>query len=188
MRSALCTLGAVVLLSGCQAFAPPASHSKIGEKVDWFKLNSDYRSAWMVDGRLCAEPSPETARTVTLVVSADVAKTGVSDTGVKSDFKDAITALNDRSQTLLIMREAFYRLCERQVKSTVSDADFKEAFKFILEKASENFKVEIAKANAAEAGAKAVEAQAKAAQVQAITDLANQNKIDNATLKSILGQ
>lgn len=187
MRTLLLTPCLVLLLAGCQAFTPPASHSRLEDGIDWFKMNSDYRSAWIINGGLCAEASPETAKAIALVASADVAKTGVSDTGIKSDYKEAITALNERSQALLIMREAFYRLCERQFRAALTNTEYMTAFNKIIDSSVQFFEVEKAKAKAAEAGAQAVQAQAQAVQLQAIRDIAaTTNEKDTNKLRSFL--
>lgn len=173
----------LVLLSGCQAFTPPVSQSEIGQGNRWFKYNSDYRGAVAIgkESKLtyCAEASPDSARSFKLDLSADLAKPDASTIGAAANYADAIVQLSTRSQSLLVVREAFYRLCERAIANAMSDTDYNTNFKAVLTTAEALFKVELTKAEAAKT-------QAEAARIQSINEAARTTNMDQSTLQFLL--
>ncbi len=74
--------------------------------------------------RFCAEPPPDVAlqRSMELLAKADLPQANVTASGSAKLSADVI-ALAGRTQSLLFLREALYRLCEQSINGNLSRAE-----------------------------------------------------------------
>lgn len=129
-----------LLLVACTTAYRPLQDANIGT-VPAKAMVADYRLATLqanpkdlVDGRhnpiLCAEPSPDIARTFTQAISgslsADVAKSSGADTNASAAFQyqtaQAIAQLGKRYATVQILRDILHDQCMQYANGTLSES------------------------------------------------------------------
>lgn len=130
-----------LLLSGCATLTSPARRHQLEKgETYWFDYDAGRRGAVLVpyNGRrsgvrFCAEPSPDIAlkSTVDLIAKAQTPQ-GVSAEGSAKISTDAI-ALAGRTQTVVFLREALYRLCEQSLNGNLTQDQVAPLFGQILE-------------------------------------------------------
>lgn len=140
MRHGL-ALAVALLLSGCGFFTRPADRHELEAGAPyWFDYAAERRGAILVPSRgtvrFCAEPSPDIAlrQAVDLVAKAETPQ-GVTASG-QAKFSADVIALAGRTQTILFLREALYRLCEQQLNGTVAPDQVAPLFLEILRASS----------------------------------------------------
>lgn len=141
MRLATLLLAAL-LLAACQNLTPPALKRGISvEKGTWFVYAADRRGATMVprdaSGNtgviLCAEPVPDIAlENLSKIVAKVTTPQGVSGEG-SAEFSSAVIELAGRTQNILFLREAMYRLCEQGMNGFLSREQVAESYVKVLE-------------------------------------------------------
>jgi hypothetical protein len=152
MKRATALLGAVMVLAifsvGCtgwQGFVPVVTDVKELDsgRSYWFSYTADRRSGFMAprkDGQniyMCAEPSPDVGLQYTSKALAELSASmqKINTTGaakLDAELSTQILALAGRTQTILFLREAMYRLCEQQLNGTLDKEDVKKLYGDIL--------------------------------------------------------
>lgn len=166
-----------VIISGCSLFAKPSNT----EIIQLDRTTEDHpanqgvlinydvsrRGAFMIDKSklknreiiFCAEPSPDAATNSSQKVASNGGSGGFMSLffGDKGGEENATTVndeFNGRSQTVLMLREALYRLCEMSANhSDLSTSDIKAMYLKVLEQVPEVAKTERAVAEADKAKA-----------------------------------
>lgn len=143
-RKTVVVLAALALLgqAGCTNLVAPARHRKVDPaRAYWFDYAADRRGATMVprasDGSsgmvLCAEPAPDVALEHT---SALLAKLELPETGsgsLQGEFASKVVQLAGRTQTVLLLREAMYRLCEQSFNGNLASDQVERLFEKVLQ-------------------------------------------------------
>lgn len=161
MNRKLITATAVIaLLSGCANLTAPArEHALDSTKQYWFDYDATRRGAVMVPDtakvKMCSEPSPDAALNLVSKLEASLEKTGVGKVDGTAEFNASVVKLAERTQMVMFLREALYRLCEQSLNQQFTKEEVLSAY---------NKAIDTAKAIAETDRDKAKEAAAKALQ------------------------
>jgi hypothetical protein len=111
----------------------------------WFNYDASRRGAILAPKRdqndlfhMCAEPSPDVALQTAIkqltsgTLSADTSK-GQLQVEANREFASKVVELASRTQTILFLREAMYRLCEQQMNGALSAKDAKSLYEAVVE-------------------------------------------------------
>ena len=138
-----------LLFTGCSHFTSPARKHKIEEGKYWLDYDASRRGAFFIassDGKFktCAEPSPDVAYKLAEKLETSVTYGGATGTG-KGDFSQDVVKLSERTQMIMFLREALFRLCELSLNTDLSDTKYVELYEKVLNtslNASETAKTE----------------------------------------------
>jgi len=161
MNKTLIAISAVaVLLSGCANLTAPArEHSLDSSKQYWFDYDATRRGAIMVPDtamvKMCSEPSPDAALNLVTKLEASLDKTGVGKAEGTAEFNASIVKLAERTQMVMFLREALYRLCEQSLNQKFTKEDVLSAYDKVIDTAKAIADADRDKAK--EAAAKAVQ-------------------------------
>lgn len=129
---------AALFITGCAWTTSPARQHQLEAGAPyWFDYDAGRRGAVLVPSRgavrFCAEPSPDIAlqQSVNLIARAETPQ-GISAQGQAKLSADVI-AMAGRTQTVVFLREALYRLCEQSLNGNLSQAEIAPLFLKILE-------------------------------------------------------
>ena len=73
---------------------------------------------------VCAEPSPDALQVFSTALAAEVTAKGVTG-GISGASSGAAQAISERSQTLMLLRDAMYRICEGYFNSAFDTAEYR---------------------------------------------------------------
>lgn len=134
------------ILAGCTTITSPARSKFLTEKdrVYWFDYAAERRGAFLIPKSssgspssysICAEPTPDVAlkHTSELALSAKLPNT--VDAELKTKFANDVVQLAGRTQTILFLREAMYRLCEQGVNGNLQPNEVKELYTKVIDAA-----------------------------------------------------
>jgi len=130
------------LLTNCTNLSNPArSHALDSRGTYWFDYAADRRGSIMVaapvtDGRpsgvmICAEPAPDVAQNFVNSLKAQGGYQGAS-AQVQADLNSTIVQLAGRTQVILFMREAMYRICEENLDGNLTNQQVFELYKSVI--------------------------------------------------------
>lgn len=182
-KSIMCTGFLCLALTGCMRSQTEAQWQSTPAEAGAFTYPASIRGAYVRPAEtkqfICAEPFPDAAtdesNKLATKLAAEIAKqlsvTGVSEsslTGTASaesslDRSLKIVELSGRSELVLVMREALYRVCE----ASYNDNGFDKAERLDLYKTALKSVADIAEAIKNEGEAKKAEAEAKKAEAEA---------------------
>ncbi len=74
--------------------------------------------------RYCAEPSPDAFSVFSASLDASAKYKDSVSAGLKQAMAESGTSLTARTQSIQLMRDAMYRLCEARMNGAISDADY----------------------------------------------------------------
>ncbi|MFC0126423.1 hypothetical protein [Ralstonia solanacearum] len=168
--------GLTACLSGCSLFFPPAEKSDLKNGGYWLNYDAGRRGAVILDRNdnygYCSEPGPDVALSLVNKIQADIKSQGV-DVG-SGQLESAINAveLSGRTKTVLLAREALYRLCELSIDQKLSDATIVTMHNNIAKMVSDLADAERANAKSAASAvaSKALAGGAKPEQVQQLLE------------------
>jgi hypothetical protein len=125
MRAAISLTG--LLLTGCAAFTPPASHHALeADTPQWFQYSADRRGAVLIRWRngsmhFCAEPAPDVALRQAIDLAAKAQTPQNITVEAQAKFSTDVLQLAGRTQAILFQREALYRICEAQMNGALRE-------------------------------------------------------------------
>jgi hypothetical protein len=145
----LVTLFTWSLLSSCAATIPTYDfHALNKDQSYWFNYDVSRRGTILspkADPQkglyMCAEPSPDAALNTAITKLTELSASGKISGGApegtttirsQSDSAASIVELVSRTQTILFLREAMYRLCEQQLNGTLDKEDVKSLYTTIV--------------------------------------------------------
>lgn len=137
----------VLFLSGCTTLTSPARKELLSDEdsVYWFDYAAERRGGFLIPKQsgsnsntrfaICAEPAPDVAlaHTTEIVGSAKLPET--VDAELKVKFANEVVQLAGRTQTILFLREAMYRLCEQGVNGNLAPGEVKELYTKVIDAA-----------------------------------------------------
>jgi len=169
LKLAQVTISILTLLSlcSCRSFTSPARQRDVSHGVHWMDYDATRRGAYVLTDsnanvRILAEQSPDAALGV---VAEFVGKGSYSGISAEASAKvtETIAELGKRTQTVMVLREALYRLNELGLNNTqLSTADIKELYEKILATATDIAKADLEEAKAAPAKAAAAREESAA--------------------------
>jgi Mrp family chromosome partitioning ATPase len=147
-------------------FEPSTSESQLDSaKAHWFEYNAERRGGFMIpkgEGTskvyILSEPSPDAASTATLKLAAKAAEQGEIDT----EFAKDVVQLGQRTQAVMLLREAMYRLSEMNQNTALTEAQVSALYDKVLNAASQIALAEIKQAETKKEEAKARQDEAAA--------------------------
>jgi hypothetical protein len=157
-KSLLAVLAVVVLLSGCANLTSPArEHSLDATKQYWFDYDATRRGAVMVPStamvKMCSEPSPDAALNLVSKLDASLEKTGVGKAEGSAEFNASVVKLAERTQVVMFLREALFRLCEQSLNQQFTKDEILSAYNKVIDTAKAIADADRDKAKAAAASA-----------------------------------
>lgn len=162
--------------SGCTFFSRPASEEKLdANQAYWFHYEAARRGGFLVGAdskiKMCAEPAPDVAlaRTVELVGKGSYqGATGEA----QAKLAEQLAQLGGRTQTVLILRESLFRLCELSINnSALTPAELKGLYKDVIDAMVQLATADVTNAQAEEIKAKAALENAKTLQMRTLDSL-----------------
>jgi hypothetical protein len=123
-------LGAL-LASGCAVFTPPAAVHQVAPGVYWAEYEAARRGDWghLVGDRftICAQPNPDVAMETTAKLLLQVNYAGISGS-LSPELASKVVELTGRTQTVLVLRETLYRICEQAAAGTLTREDLRALY------------------------------------------------------------
>lgn len=116
-------------LSGCASMRAPVNVHPIenSQNPTWIEVDASRRGVIILprpDGKghyVCAEPSPDIAvATITRILAEAKIENPNIDAKTQLEFQTAVIELTKRTQTIVFLREAMYRLCEQSINQNLS--------------------------------------------------------------------
>jgi hypothetical protein len=153
-------------LTGCANLTSPArQHTIDPNKAYWFDYDASRRGTLVFPTnkniKTCAEPSPDVAFNLISKLEASLKPEAGGEATAKTEFNATVVELAKRTQMVMFLREAMFRLCEQSLNHSFEEKSIIETYTKILEAA-----INMVKTDRDEALAKAAEAQAKAAEAE----------------------
>src|SRR6185295_1951633 len=99
--------------------------------------------------KMCAEPPPDVALTRTIDLIANVAYQGATG-DQQAKLAEQLAQLGGRTQTVLMLRDSLFRLCELSINSGLGIDDLKTLYTEVVRAAVEVATTEATKARIAE--------------------------------------
>jgi hypothetical protein len=156
----------MLALTGCANLTSPAREHEIDTtKAYWLDYDASRRGTLVFPAdnniKTCAEPAPDVALTLVSKLEASLKPEAGGEATAKGEFNAIVVELTKRTQMVMFLREAMYRLCEQSLNHSFDAKDIIGTYTKILEAA-----IKMAETDRAEATAKATEAQTKSLQLQ----------------------
>lgn len=156
-----------LVISGCANLTSPArDHAFDPTKAYWLDYDASRRGTLVLPEsskvKTCAEPSPDVALTMISKIEAALKPQAGGEVTAKGEFNATVVELAKRTQMVMFLREALFRLCEQSINNNFhnNEAIF-VLYKQILEAATD-----IVKTDQTSAEAKVLDAQNKSIQLQ----------------------
>ena len=111
--------------------------------------------------KTCAEPSPDVALTLISKLEASLKPEAGGEATAKGEFSATVVELAKRTQMVMFLREALFRLCEQSLNGNFDRKEVVDVYKQIL-----NAATDIVKTDQEAARTKTQEAQNKTLQLQ----------------------
>lgn len=134
------------VLAGCTTLTSPARNEFLTEKdkVYWFDYAAERRGAFLIPKSssgspsaysICAEPAPDVALKHTSELAASAKLPNTVDAELKTKFANDVVQLAGRTQTILFLREAMYRLCEQGINGNLQPNEVKDLYTKVIDAA-----------------------------------------------------
>src|SRR5262245_58234032 len=112
--------------TGCRSFTSPARVHKLDNNIIWFDYDASRRGALILpqggNQRVLSEPSPDVAIGVVAEFVGKASYQGMSGEA-SAKVTESIAELGKRTQTIMFLREALFRLNELQTANQVDKDD-----------------------------------------------------------------
>jgi hypothetical protein len=168
--SIVTALAAALALGGCANLTSPARmHTLATNHSYWFDYDASRRGALVISRsaadpalQTCAEPSPDVALAFTSKLVGEAKVTPPAGAGpevaakLDADFRSSVVELAKRTQTIMFVREAMFRLCEQALNGYLPHDQIPGLYKLIIETGAHLAEAEVAQAKARQAEAEAI--------------------------------
>ncbi|MCX7092325.1 MAG: hypothetical protein NTY50_02570 [Methylobacter sp.] len=139
-------ISVVSVSTGCTTLTSPARNESLSEtnKVYWFDYAAERRGGFLLPKptstsptafSICAEPVPDVALEHTSEIAGSAKLPETVDAELKAKFANEVIQLAGRTQTILFLREAMYRLCEQGVNGNLAPGEVKELYNKVIDAA-----------------------------------------------------
>lgn len=140
-------LSVVSASTGCTTLTSPARNESLSEanKVYWFDYAAERRGGFLLPKlpgsksetgfAFCAEPVPDVALAHTSEITGSAKLPETVDAELKAKFANEVVQLAGRTQTILFLREAMYRLCEQGINGNLAPGEVKELYNKVIDAA-----------------------------------------------------
>lgn len=138
-------------LVGCANLTSPARmHELADNKSYWLDYDASRRGTIVLPKgspetqvATCAEPSPDVALEFANKILAE-AKVKAVDAKVQAEFNTNVIELAKRTQTIMFLREAMFRLCEQSLNNKFSAEDVKTLYQLVIDTSLKMHEAELA--------------------------------------------
>jgi len=116
----------VLVVCGCANLRSPITAKALGDgKPYWFTYTAERRGALVLNTakgiQVCSEPFPDVGLNLTSKIAAAATYQGAKGE-IDADFASSVVELAGRTQIVLVLREALYRLCEQIQNGNITDS------------------------------------------------------------------
>jgi hypothetical protein len=126
-------------LQGCANLTSPARMRAIKKnQAYWFDYDASRRGAILLSRKtdgfnmaMCAEPSPDVALEFANKILVEAQAKGV-DAKVQGEFSSDVVELAKRSQTIMFLREAMFRLCEQSLNNKFTSQEVLKLYEMVI--------------------------------------------------------
>ena len=158
----------LVLLNGCTNLTSPARYHEIDStKTYWLDYDASRRGALVAPNsnklKTCSEPSPDVALTLISKLEANIKDKAGDEASGKVEFNASVVELGKRTQMVMFLREALFRLCEQSLNNDFTKQDIIDSYNKVISAA-----IDIVEKDKLDAKAKASEAETKATEAKNI--------------------
>ncbi|MGE8231976.1 MAG: hypothetical protein ACN6OR_01240 [Stenotrophomonas sp.] len=181
-------LAALLLATaGCANFTPLASKRTLDDGSTWLTYDSSRRGTIIIPAtsagkyRFCAEPSPDVALVLASKLKASGKATKGAEAGTEMDMSASAMELAGRNHSVLLARDAMFRLCEASLNNAFSSTEYLELFNQILQMTTS-----IATADAENAKARVALATSLKEQLQRMPALSEQTPAETKMIQDTL--
>jgi hypothetical protein len=124
LRIVACLLGAALLLGGCANLATiDRTHDlPVGGSGRAIHLDAQQRLLIFKDDQFCAEPAPDALNAYASAAGLGVSVVGQGAGSATQAFQNAAASIGLRTQSITLMRDLLYRLCEAYNNGDMSEA------------------------------------------------------------------
>lgn len=171
---------AAPILGACQHFQWSASKEEFDTaKPFWFQYDAERRGAFVFPtngtAKMCSEPPPDVAMQLTEKILAEIeTKEALAKGKLDAEFGSSVVDLAKRSQSLMFLREALFRLCEQSLNGNLGPTEVASRYDKVLGLIEALWKMETdaiavkrVQAEAQKTEAEAVQASSEAAKKKA---------------------
>jgi len=139
-------------LMGCASVTSPARQHILEEgRTYWLDYDASRRGTIIIPKHekkniaICAEPAPDVALDIVDRFKANVG-TGKVTVGAEVDVEEQVIQLAKRTQTIMFLREALYRLCELSLNHQLDEIQVKDLYEKVIDTAVKMADAELANA------------------------------------------
>lgn len=142
-------LSLLSVLEGCTGGTTTHGfHPLMKDQAYWFNYDATRRGTILAPRQeqqkgvsMCAEPSPDAALNTAITKLAELSASGkaldavpeaAASVKAQVDYTGSVVELVSRTQTILFLREAMYRLCEQQLNGTLDPRDVRSLYATIV--------------------------------------------------------
>src|SRR5260221_607577 len=120
----ICLSISILLLSGCANFSTLKRSSAIPNDGRAIHLDAPQRVVLVdKDGFTCAEPSPDALQAYASAIGASLADPTSKAASLSAAMNTGAASIGLRTQSITLMRETLYRLCEAARNKSLNTAD-----------------------------------------------------------------
>ena len=148
-------LSLILALTGCAAMKPTKVNPLQANAPYIVDMDASRRAIDILprtDGKgvtVCAEPSPDVALQITNSIMAQAALQNPSvSVDVQTQFSTAVVQLANRTETVVLLREAMYRLCEQSVNENLNSDQTMQLYELVMQTTLKLAEADLAKSNA----------------------------------------
>ncbi len=162
--------------TGCTFFTKPAVEQTLkADQAYWFHYEATRRGGFLVGAdskiKMCAEPAPDVALARTIELMGKGSYQGATGEA-QAKLAEQLAQLSGRTQTVLILRESLFRLCELSINnSALTASELKGLYKDVIDAVVQLATADVTNAQAEENKAKAALENAKTLQMRTLDSL-----------------
>jgi hypothetical protein len=134
----LSVTGAALLLGGCASLTSPARERPIDiTRAHWIDYDGSRRGTMLLPAgarvKTCAEPAPDVAFSFLAKIDGALKLPESVDASLKAELSQQVVELAGRTQVVLFLREALFRLCEQSLNGTFDERTLVDAYSKVID-------------------------------------------------------
>ncbi len=124
MKSAIAAVLCAALCSGCANLSTLSRAKELPDDGKALYLDAKERLVYTdKDGKVCAEPSPDALATIAASLGVSALLPNGTNASVAQAFTENGAAIGLRTQSITLMRDTLYRICEQQHNGALSNQE-----------------------------------------------------------------
>jgi hypothetical protein len=127
----------VATTSGCTSFTSPARYHELDQAKSYWMDYDVTRRGTIVSGensawKSCAEPAPDAAIGLVAKLEGSLSVADKGEANVKGELTQSIVKMAEKTQMVMFLREAMYRLCELSINTGLDAEKTKELYAAVI--------------------------------------------------------